>query len=143
MVGEFIAKVCIVAKGYSRIILPHTAIIYSPVASTLKCGVHQLDVTSAFIYGKLPNTRHQEREEEKNKWITKTSYSTVTQVSYDLGKGQLPSEQCIFIKIEGREICMIVLLYVEDVLYDNKTKEINRFEDETRNEFKLKIMKIV
>eukprot|EP00924_Labyrinthula_sp_SR-Ha-C_P005188 augustus_masked-scaffold_1-processed-gene-23.13-mRNA-1 protein AED:1.00 eAED:1.00 QI:0/0/0/0/1/1/2/0/274 len=67
MQGEYIAKVRIVARGdCSKIILTESAVVYSPVTSiiatrifsmlaqTFPAGIHQLDVTSAFIYGQLP-----------------------------------------------------------------------------------------
>eukprot|EP00924_Labyrinthula_sp_SR-Ha-C_P007470 snap_masked-scaffold_24-processed-gene-3.4-mRNA-1 protein AED:1.00 eAED:1.00 QI:0/-1/0/0/-1/1/1/0/64 len=64
MGGEYIVKVRIVARAdNSKIILPESAVAYSPVTSiigtrifsmlvqTFPAGIHQLDVTSAFIYG--------------------------------------------------------------------------------------------
>eukprot|EP00924_Labyrinthula_sp_SR-Ha-C_P009527 snap_masked-scaffold_2-processed-gene-26.14-mRNA-1 protein AED:1.00 eAED:1.00 QI:0/-1/0/0/-1/1/1/0/120 len=65
--GNYIAKVRIVAKGdYSKLILPETVVVYSPVTSIIstrlftiiamdmETNIRQLDVTTAFIYESLP-----------------------------------------------------------------------------------------
>eukprot|EP00924_Labyrinthula_sp_SR-Ha-C_P016161 snap_masked-scaffold_4-processed-gene-21.28-mRNA-1 protein AED:0.36 eAED:0.37 QI:0/-1/0/1/-1/1/1/0/336 len=159
--GNYIAKVRIVAKGdYSKLILPETAIVYSPVASiistrlftimAMETNIKQLDVTTAFIYGTLPYsvylelpTGHTEKDGKNYVWKTTTSidglqespriwYETVIKVFLDLGLIPLGSESCIFIKRNGRKNMIIVLLYVDDLLYAGDKNQVEVFEKEMK-----------
>eukprot|EP00924_Labyrinthula_sp_SR-Ha-C_P003663 snap_masked-scaffold_3-processed-gene-1.34-mRNA-1 protein AED:1.00 eAED:1.00 QI:0/0/0/0/1/1/3/0/555 len=172
--GKYIAMVRVVAKGnYSKLILPETAIAYSPVASIISArlftiiamdtetNIRQLDVTTAFTYGTLPYsvylelpTGHMGKDGNNCVWKTTTSiyglqesprilYGTVNKVFLDLGLITLGSESCIFIKRKGRKNIIIVLYYVDHLLYAGDKNQVEVFEKEMQRKFKLKSLRKV
>eukprot|EP00924_Labyrinthula_sp_SR-Ha-C_P007975 augustus_masked-scaffold_41-processed-gene-2.7-mRNA-1 protein AED:0.53 eAED:0.54 QI:0/-1/0/1/-1/1/1/0/343 len=155
--GNHIARVRIVVKGgYSKLIIPDTAVVFSPVASVIstriflggalkmETKIKQLDVTAAFIYGKLPEgvllelpRGHRLREGNKKVWKTTTSiyglsespliwFRRISEVLRTLSIVSLINDRCVFIKWKGRsdEVDLIALLYVEDLLFAEKNQEV-------------------
>eukprot|EP00924_Labyrinthula_sp_SR-Ha-C_P006715 snap_masked-scaffold_29-processed-gene-2.51-mRNA-1 protein AED:0.38 eAED:0.38 QI:0/-1/0/1/-1/1/1/0/447 len=166
MTGKWIPKVRICAndsKGRSKHgtkfgkfyapVAPISSIrIFISMALYFDTQIRQMDITAAFIYGSLPDPiylelpkGHPRKDGNKFVWLSQTSiyglrqapkiwYETLAIALKSMDLLPLPHENCIFFN-EGR---LLVVIYVDDILYVGKDSEMERFERELSERFKLK-----
>ena len=133
--------------------------LFLSLSTKFQSRIHQLDVTSAFLYGKLSDPifielpkGHPQKAGRSKVWFTHTAIyglveapkvwnSTIHQFLVDWGLRSLYSETCLYVRNEGGkydEATMLLLLYVDDVLYVGIDSVISAFEDAIRHRFKIK-----
>eukprot|EP00924_Labyrinthula_sp_SR-Ha-C_P011643 snap_masked-scaffold_17-processed-gene-4.10-mRNA-1 protein AED:0.37 eAED:0.43 QI:0/0/0/1/1/1/2/0/104 len=67
---------------------------------------------------------------------TKIRHKTISEALISAGLKPLPSEKCLFTN-ERRKKRLIVLVYVDDLLYSGEEKEVDAFENMMSERFKL------
>ena len=162
---EWIFKVRIVARGDLEV---DEEFVYAPVANmpalrlfvvlSLEFGIdfRQLDISSAFLYGRLDHDiyvelpdGHPEKQGNTKVWKTRCALyglqtapkvwnETIDGFLRDFGLHPLVTESCMYVLMKKGRLALVVLLYVDDVLYTGDVDEIARFEKEIARRFDLK-----
>ena len=162
---EWIAKCRFVARGDLK---DTVGDFYSPVASMLGLrmflflssafppSIRQLDVSSAFLYGKMDTPifihlpqGHPQKQKQEMVWTTKSAiyglvqapavwHETIENSLKDFGLTPLVSERCLFAQHENDRLVMLLLLYVDDILYIGNPDLVSKFESHISQKFQIK-----
>ena len=129
------------------------------MSTKFQSRIHQLNVTSAFLYAKFSDPifvelpkGHPQKAGRSKVWFTHTAIyglveapkvwnSTIHQFLVDWGLRSLYSKTCLYVRNDGGkydEVTMLLLLYVDAVLYVGIDSVISAFKDAIRHRFKIK-----
>ena len=164
--NQYIPKVRFVARGD---LVDDNKSYFSPVAShvgmrilvslTVKENLfplRQMDISNAFIYGRLDNyiyiqlpKGHPERRRNDYVWRTKSSIYGLSQSPMVWNRSldtflkaqdlkQLISEQCLYVREKDGEILLLLVVYVDDLLFSGREREVIQFKNAINKQFKLK-----
>jgi len=158
-------KVRIVARGDKETNLIN---YYSPVASMtgfrifivlagrFKFKIRQLDVSTAFLNGRLSEPvyldlplGHPERRGNSKVWCSYTAIyglarapkiwnEHIHQFLLQFGCVNLVSEPCLYVKFQDDKIELLILLYVDDILYSGKESSVISFERLIKQKYTVK-----
>ena len=164
---EVIPKVRFVARGD---LLERNRTYYSPVASQIALRmfisltvssrflpIQQMDISNAFIYGRLPEPiyiqlpqGHPSKEQNFKVWKTWSSIyglnespmiwnETIDAYLRNYGFQSLVSEPCLY-KLEdtNKKLNMLLLLYVDDILFSGDQEQTSQFKTALVRNFKTK-----
>ena len=165
ILGKWICKVRIVARGDLE---ESEEFVYAPVANmvalrifvilSLEFGVdfRQLDIASAFLYGRVSEPifielpeGHPEKDGGAFVWQTHCAiyglaeapriwHATIDDFLKKFGLCSLVTENCLYVKKIDSKIVLVVLLYVDDILYCGTDIQVREFESAISARFKLK-----
>ena len=160
------AKVRFVARGdlvkdekrYYSPVASHVAMrLFTIICVGLKMiPIQQLDISNAFIYGRLKENiyiqlpkGHPEKDGQRKVWMTQSSIYGLCQSPMIWNKNidkflrrygcrSLVTEPCIYILGDFKNLKLILILYVDDILFSGQEKELIRFKNSMQQQFKLK-----
>ena len=166
--GKFVYKVRIVARGDLEPAHDDVA-VYSPVAgmtalrlftflaTNFSSSIAQLDVSAAFLYGRLERDiyialpKGHPDAAKGHVWKTRCALyglveapklwnNTIHTFLVNFGLFALRSEKCLYVKHSPTgEIVLLVLLYVDDILFVGSSEEMKIFSETISKRFTIKL----